>query len=248
MQQIEYKESPSPHVVVKNFLPSPAARECLAEAQWLEPVYQEATVMGEWGGKYDDGCEECVAYRNTYRKGIRQNKVVYLDDHYNNTTSERQRYQSKLLGHLETALTQKNIQSEFNRLPHLFPLISKTTHMETILSSYGKCDFYGWHVDGIPNSPASRMITCVLHFNTEPQQYEGGELILTGDSLSDNLPYSPEHNTAIFFDSHKTVHAVDETTFDGDFKDSRFSINLWLGFSSKREEGDTEFNFSHKYR
>ena len=46
MHKIEYKESPSPHVIIKNFLPETAARECLAEAQWLEPVYHPAHVLG----------------------------------------------------------------------------------------------------------------------------------------------------------------------------------------------------------
>jgi Rps23 Pro-64 3,4-dihydroxylase Tpa1-like proline 4-hydroxylase len=112
--------------------------------------------------------------------------------------------------------------------------------METILSSYGKCDFYGWHKDVIPAKPASRILTCVLHFNTEPQQYEGGELILSGKTIEDQLAYPPVHNTAIFFESNKVVHAVDETRHEGEFKDSRFSINLWLGFA--------EDSNAHKYR
>ncbi len=83
--------------------------------------------------------------------------------------------------------------------------------METILSSYGKCDFYGWHTDTHPSSPAGRILACVLHWNTEPQQYEGGELILTGKTIEDQLAYPPVHNTAILFESNKYVHAVDET-------------------------------------
>ena len=236
MQKIIYKESPSPHVVIENFLSVAAARECLVEAQELEPVYKEASVSSE--EIYEDDCDECLAGRNTSRKGIRQNKVVYLDSYYKE--DGRNRFQSKTLQHLTAALLKPYFQKEFDSFPHLFPILAQTTHMETILSSYGKCDFYGWHKDVIPAKPASRILTCVLHFNTEPQQYEGGELILSGKTIEDQLAYPPVHNTAIFFESNKVVHAVDETRHEGEFKDSRFSINFWLGFS--------EDSNAYKYR
>jgi Rps23 Pro-64 3,4-dihydroxylase Tpa1-like proline 4-hydroxylase len=235
VQKIEYKESPSPHVVVQNFLSIPAARECLEEAQWLEPVYEEATTYG--APKDTDGCEDCLALENTIKKGTRQNQVVHLDTHYLN-----RRIQSKLLQHLEQAITGDPLLKAFAGFPHLFPIINQTTHMETILSSYGKCDFYGWHKDAIKDTPGMRIITCVLHFNTEPQQYEGGELILSGKTIEDQLAYPPVHNTAIFFESNQCVHAVDSTRHEGTFKDSRFSINLWLGF------GVPEYIDIYRYR
>lgn len=223
MQQIEFKESPSPHVVVKNFLAIPAARECLEEAQWLEPVYVDAATIGT-PQDFDD-CEECEILKDSIQKGVRQNKVVYLDEYYKD-----RRNTSKLLRHLEQAITMPHLLDAFYKFPNMFPIITQTTHMETILSSYGKCDFYGWHTDSIPARTAGRILTCVVHFNTEPQQYEGGELILSGKTIEDQLPYPPVHNTAIFFESNKCVHAVDETRHEGEFKDSRFSINLWVGF------------------
>ena len=234
MQKIEFKENPSPHVVVQNFLPVPAARDCLEEAQRLEPVYIDANTYG--APQESDGCEECEAAIDIMKKGNRQNQVVYLDRHY-----EHRRSKSKILPHLELAILQKPLLRAFAGFPNMFPIITQTTHMETILSSYGKCDFYGWHKDTIPEKPASRILTCVLHFNTEPQQYEGGELILSGKTIEEQLPYPPVHNTAIFFESNKCVHAVDETRHEGEFKDSRFSINLWLGFTPSE-------SFSHVYR
>jgi Rps23 Pro-64 3,4-dihydroxylase Tpa1-like proline 4-hydroxylase len=223
MQKIEYKESPSPHVIVKNFLPTPAARECLEEVQWLEPVFEQAGTYG--APQESDGCDECESQIAIQKKSVRSNKVIYLDEYYKD-----RRLQSKILQHLEHAVNSPQLLNTFGNLPNLFSIIQQTTHMETILSSYGKCDFYGWHTDTIPSSPAGRILTCVLHWNTEPQQYEGGELILTGKTIEDQLAYPPVHNTAIFFESNKCVHAVDETRHEGEFKDSRFSINLWLGF------------------
>jgi len=244
MQKIEYRALPSPHVIVENFLTTPAARDCLAEAQWLEPVYEEARLV--ISPTDTDGCEECVAQEDILKKGVRQNKIVYLDAHY----LER-RTESKILAHLQRALTDPSFCAAFASLPNLFPIINQTTHMETILSSYGKCDFYGWHTDTI--SPeygvgTSRVITCVIHWNTEPKQYKGGELILTGETIQDQLPYEPVHNTAIFFQSNQCVHAVDETKFEGEFKDSRFSINLWLGFSNETDISVDTDGRAHKYQ
>jgi len=230
MQKVEYKELPSPHVRIENFLSIPASKECLAEAQALEYAFEPAKTIGNEDDS--DGCEECEATKAIAYKGIRQNDVVYMDSHYKN-----RRHESKILGHLKSALSGEAFSKAFSELPFLFPIVNQTTHMETILSSYGMCDFYGWHKDTIPELPSQRIITCVLHWNTEPQQFEGGELILSGKTIADQLPYAPVHNSAIFFQSNQCVHAVDATVHEGDFKDSRFSINLWLGFDPNPENG-----------
>ena len=82
MQQIEYKESPSPHVVITNFMSTTAARECLEEAQWLEPVYEPATVSGTSHLEDGDECDECVAFDGILRSNVRKNDIVFLDNHY----------------------------------------------------------------------------------------------------------------------------------------------------------------------
>jgi Rps23 Pro-64 3,4-dihydroxylase Tpa1-like proline 4-hydroxylase len=249
MQEVEYKASPSPHVVIKNFLPVPASRDCLAEAQSLQSAFADAQVRGQ--PEDPECCPECKDKTALIRKGIRQNKVVYMDDYY-----WERRLESKILQHLELALTDTVFEETFSSFPSLFPIALQTTHMETVLSSYGMCDFYGWHKDAFPlnAAPTTRVITCVLHWNTEPKQYDGGELILTGDTIADQIAYPPVNNTAIFFQSNKCIHAVDATVFEGDFKDSRFSINLWLGFDVRGEFGSSPRGESyprgmpHKYR
>jgi len=243
MQKIEYKEAPSPHVVVDNFLPIAAARECLAEAQRLEPVYEDAFVGNPEDNITLDGCDECEAKIHTDKVTKRSNKILYLDMQYPNN-----RYESILLSSLETALKNDQFLNTMRSFPGLFPIVAQTTHMETILSSYGMCDFYGWHTDSIHTSLSHRVITLVIHFNTEPQQYGGGELILTGKTLEDQLAYPPVHNKAIFFQSHQMVHAVDETKHEGEFKDSRFSINLWLGFVPELHPNGIRGPFSYRYR
>ena len=237
MQKIEYKESPSPHVVIENFLPTPAARDCLTEAQWLEPVYEDAKVGAEQRG-YEDDCDDCVATRHALRTVVRINKLIHLDAHY-----EGRRHSSKLLSALQLALLQPSFLIAMSGFPKLLPIVAQTSHMETVLSSYGMCDFYGWHKDAMPEVLSQRIITLVLHLNTEPQEYVGGELILTGRTIEDQLPYQPVHNRAILFQSNQCVHAVDETRHEGDFKDSRFSVNLWLGFDSGLEDSKV-----HRYR
>ena len=73
MQKIEYMESPSPHVIVRNFMSTIAARECLAEAQWLEPTFQDARVTGMPSPDECDSCEECKAQNEILRSSIRHN-------------------------------------------------------------------------------------------------------------------------------------------------------------------------------
>jgi len=223
MQKIEYKESPSPHVIIDNFLSTKAARKCLEEAQALEPVYEDAMIAAN--NALFDGCEECIALKSTMTDMLRSNKVVYLDKHYKNN-----RYDSMLLSSLKVAVTNPTFLDTMSSLPRMFPIVSHTTTMETILSSYGKCDFLGWHKDSAPDYGNDRIITLILHLNTEPQEYVGGELVLAGATVQDQLAYTPKHNRAILFQSKQCLHAVHETNHEGDFKNSRFSINLWLGF------------------
>ena len=66
--------------------------------------------------------------------------------------------------------------------------------------------------------------------------------ILTGETIQDQLAYTPKHNRAIIFQSNQCLHAVNETNHEGDFKDSRFSINLWLGFPTG-VPGDPEYRY-----
>ena len=242
MQQIEYKESPSPHVVITNFMSTTAARECLEEAQWLEPVYEPATVSGTSHLEDGDECDECVAFDGILRSNVRKNDIVFLDNHYKN-----KRHKSVILGHLNRTLNDEAFMHVFKTFPHMFPIVAQTTHMETVLSSYGMCDFYGFHKDTNANLTARRVITCVIHWNTEPQQYQGGELILTGDTIEDQLVYKPVHNTAIFFQSNKCVHAVNEIQHEGVFKDNRFSINLWFGFE-QADKISGDLGSGYKYR
>ena len=242
MQKIEYKELPSPHVVIENFLPTPAARDCLEEAQWLEPVYEPATVSGTSHLEDGDECDECVAFDGILRSNVRKNDIVFLDNHYKN-----KRHKSVILGHLNRTLNDEAFMHVFKTFPHMFPIVAQTTHMETVLSSYGMCDFYGFHKDTNANLTARRVITCVIHWNTEPQQYQGGELILTGDTIEDQLVYKPVHNTAIFFQSNKCVHAVNEIQHEGVFKDNRFSINLWFGFE-QADKISGDLGSGYKYR
>jgi len=99
MQKIEYKESPSPHVIIENFLSEPSARECLAEAQWLEPVFVPASVSGTPHVEDGDECDECTLQIKNLKLSIRSNDVVYLDDHYKGKRSK-----SVILTQLEFAL------------------------------------------------------------------------------------------------------------------------------------------------
>ena len=228
-QDVTYLETPSPHVVIDNFFPDVAAQKCLEEAIALEPHYEDATTVNNFFSTdgtvpdYDD-CEICKSDRQSRKDMVRFNSVVNLEEHYKN-----RRHESTLLQSLNAVLNNREFNTLMKSMPHLFPLADMVDHVETNISQYGRCNFYGWHTDD-SGGKLLRMLSIVLHLNTEPQDYAGGELILTGDTILDRKAYKPVHNRAIIFQSNQTVHAVQATHHEGGFADSGFSFNIWLGF------------------
>jgi len=222
MQEFNFYQKPCPYLVIDNFLPSQLARACLKEAIDLEPHYEDAGIA-EFDELPDD-CEECKKERIFLHKARRDNKVVYLDYYF-----EKNRTKSMILKSIQLELlNSKEIKDVIKELPNLFPILDNITSTESILSSYGKCDFYGWHTDRLKNK-AQRIITLVYYMNTEPQKFKGGQLVLTGDTITAKKTIEPRHNRAVLFES-KRIHSVTDVDLIGDFKDHRFSVNMWFGF------------------
>lgn len=230
VQEFHYYETPSPHIIIDNFLEPRLAAKCLEEAIRLEPFYEDATVGGdvEYKAHLED-CAECKLKYNSNRMGIRDNDVIYLDRFY-----DGKRIQSPILEGIQSVLKSPAFNSYMATMPNLFKILNHTTSIESILSRYGKCDFYGWHTDTFPSHVNSRVITLCYYFNKEPEEFEGGDLIITGKTVHDALKVKPKHNRAVIFESNYCTHAVDTVKLKADnFDGGRFSINCWLGFSSQ---------------
>jgi len=228
MQNIQIFDKPSPHIIIDNFLQPRQAKACLEEAIKLEPFYIDANVKGDDEIiEFKDHCEECKLKYQSNRMNIRENKVVYLDDIY-----ENKRQHSKILEYLHLAITSDWLLKTINK-QGFFHILKHTTTTETILSRYGMCDFYGWHTDNINTNISGRLVTLCYYLNNEPEEFEGGELIITGDSIHDSKNIIPKHNRAVLFQSDSTTHAVDTVKLNNkDFKNGRFSVNFWIGFTN----------------
>jgi Rps23 Pro-64 3,4-dihydroxylase Tpa1-like proline 4-hydroxylase len=205
----------APLLVIDDFLPEDEAALCLQECIDLRPVYMPARV-GQ-------------AAENRVDRKIRQNEVVYLDSVFS-SAPER----SKIL----TLVKRQLASPECNRLWHqgytIFDIINYANYQESVLSRYGKCDFYGFHQDTKQNrtSPAEihhRLVTVVYYMNTVPERFRGGALTLKQDASS--VTVQPRHNRLVVFPSF-VYHAVENVQLDESepFSAARFSLNLWIGF------------------
>lgn len=223
MKTFNYYDSPEPHIIIDNFLSPKLAQACLEECSRLETFYVPAKTRGV--AHAQDGCDACLKEIEYDKQKIRQNDVVYLDTLY-----ENKREKSVILKALhDEVLHPMFLKSITNK--GFFHILNSTNYSETILSRYGMCDFYGYHTDRSLGTN-SRLVTLCYYLNNEPEQFEGGELILAGNNLSDTLKIQPKHNRAVIFQSDTTWHAVETVKLLGNkFEDGRFSINFWLSIN-----------------
>jgi len=227
MQIINFYEKPSPHIIIDEFLPPKLSKNCLEEAIKLEPFYKDANVMGDEEFKEHQDCKECAEKYKFNRDSIRENDVVYLDD-----TFAKKRESSIILKSLHNAITSEDFLNLIDK-QSFWHILKHTNSTETVLSRYGKCDFYGWHNDTIPDNPTGRLVTLCYYINEEPEQFEGGDLIIAGNTIHDTIKLKPKHNRAVIFQSDSTKHAVDTVKLTSDdFKGGRFSVNFWIGFTN----------------
>jgi len=138
MEQINFYEKPVPHLIVDGFLEPRLAKICLDECIRLEPHYADAKVT-QFELLLDD-CAECVIEKKFIRDITRDNKVIYYDSYFKD-----KRRESLILRSLEHMVFSDTFMQLLQNLPYMFPIIANINSSETILSSYGKCDFYGWH-------------------------------------------------------------------------------------------------------
>jgi len=124
------------------------------------------------------------------------------------------------------------LRQRFMKENYLFRIFDHVNSVETLLSRYGKCDFYGWHKDNShPSYRGRRIITLIYWFNTEPKKFSGGELLFGGNTIDPYTTIQPMNNRAILFESH-SVHAVNNVQLDStEFMDGRFSVNMWFGIT-----------------
>lgn len=227
MQKIEYFTEPFPHFVIDNFLTLKAAREILKECIDLKPFYEQAKVMGDTH-LVPDNCDLCKSKQKTLRHMSRDNETLSLDSMF-----EKKRHKSPTLEFLEQAITSQTFFTVMDKADSIFPILNQVTTSESMISRYGKCDFYGWHQDNdIGDMREKRVITVSYYINKEPIKFKGGNLLLRYDDGVKIKEVIPKHNRAIIFPSNK-IHAVEYVDLSGKaWDEGRFSIQYWLGFNN----------------
>ena len=213
--KVERPDFPAPILVMDDFLSEPDAAACLQECIDLKPVYQPAT----------------VGYGRQNRRDavIRRNDVVMMDSVFGTDRSR-----SKILTLLDARVRSDEMRAVWHKGYYIFDEVNYANWRETVLSCYGRCDFYGRHQDTIfsaddVNVRRRRMVTLVLYLNTYPECFTGGELTIYQDDKE--FTVKPKHNLAVAFPSFCWHNVASVQMPDGQpWSGSRFSVNHWLGF------------------
>lgn len=226
---VNYYKDPAPHFIIDEFLTPRAANSILQECIDLQPFYKQALIIGELHSE-PDNCKECKNLVDVFRNNVRDNQTVNLNEIYKPET----RSESKTLSYLHHKLLDDR---EFLKLMEnsesIFPITNQVNNSQTMISRYGKCEFYGWHIDTIPNQVASRVITVSYYVNKEPNVFKGGRLLLLDKENNTHKTIEPKHNRAVIFPSNTAVHAVEYVDLAGkEWSDGRFSVQFWLGFEN----------------
>jgi Rps23 Pro-64 3,4-dihydroxylase Tpa1-like proline 4-hydroxylase len=151
---IEYKDSPLPHAVIKNYFDEQELAEVWQEINFL--TYKHKLLPPKQIGSANvDGVLQ------------KQNSGLFLDSIYTNRST------SNILTHVKK-LWSKNIINFLKEKHFIFKYLEISNKDITLLSYYEDEDHYKWHYD-------HSVITCLIHLYKEPLKFDGGELLLDNE-------------------------------------------------------------------
>jgi len=232
---VKYFETPCPHFIIDNFLPNRASQEILQEVIDLESQYTQAGVGAiQENLAHKEESETCKLQVDISKNTIRDNQVIYLDHIF-----AYKRDQSKTLTYLNHKICEDfEFINEMEKANHMFPLINTVNTSETLVSRYGKCDFYGWHYDTLSHREL-RLITISYYVNKEPLQFDGGRIMFYNKETKEKKAIEPKHNRAVIFMSTNALHSVEHVNLSGKkWEEGRFSVQFWLGFNNQHKFRD----------
>ncbi|MDX2272904.1 MAG: 2OG-Fe(II) oxygenase [Cyanobacteriota bacterium] len=109
-----------------------------------------------------------------------------------------------------------------------------------MVASYNGC-FFAVHADNSHPKTSYRQVSCVYYFHRDPKPFLGGNLrIYDTQRQQQSAPViygafdeiEPTNNSMVFFASSCLHEILPVFSPSGDFTDSRFTINTWLGCKS----------------
>jgi Rps23 Pro-64 3,4-dihydroxylase Tpa1-like proline 4-hydroxylase len=222
---IKILRDPAFHIIIDDFLPLAENKAILEHIISLKEHYI-TSALGE--------AEEVNKnYRSNLNLHIDQ--VFAADENAEPDEVIKHRAKSPLLKMIDGFMQHEKILSMLDSAPAPFHYLRECNYWSTQVSRYGDKDHYHWHYDRIPWDD-TRLISFVYYVHTSPRKFSGGELSLTdgllwGEDITGNsreTSIEPQNNRLVLFDS-RTLHTVKKTTAPEEFKDGRFSINVWIG-------------------
>lgn len=208
--KVQLHTQPQKFIVVDNYLDADHLRAARQELTGLEKHLMAGQILRD--GKAVD---------NPFKK---KNNNLWLDDHYRG-----HREDSALLRAFREGLRTPDLLAAMEGTGDL--LFANALHANadcTLLSVYGRGDFYAEHQDEYPS------VTCNLMLCEEPRRFTGGDFHLADDSVFH--PERPRKYTRVEFRDNRlvifpgrTFHYVDAVHGPDDlpYLARRFSVQFW---------------------
>jgi hypothetical protein len=116
-----------------------------------------------------------------------------------------------------------------SRLPEVLHVLGiapfEVAELEIQLTSHNDGQYYHWHTDNSTPQTASRTVTFVYYFSSEPRRFTGGELQIHGPQFA---TINPVNDSLVFFAS-AARHEVNPVVCPSrHFEDGRFTVNGWV--------------------
>ncbi|MFL5728516.1 MAG: 2OG-Fe(II) oxygenase [Cytophagaceae bacterium] len=222
---IQIRREPCFHIIIDDFLPLEENKEIHEHVVSLQEHYI-TSALGDAG-----------AVNKNYRSNLNlhMDQVFSADPDAGPEEVFEIRARSPLLRMIDGFMQDEKILSLLDAAPAPFHQLRECNYWSTQVSRYGDKDHYKWHYDRIPWDD-TRIISFIYYVHTSPRKFSGGELTLSdgllwGEELvgqTRETAIDPLNNRLVLFDS-RTVHTVKQTAAPAEFKDGRFSINVWIG-------------------
>lgn len=187
----EFFTNPVTFCLIRNFYSADEVQLIHEELDRLDPHF--------------GGAEKTGTARNVQGNPKKQNRGVFLEDHYKN------RDESSILK-LNRKVFSPEVKYELQKGNWFFKYLDRTNHDSTLVSQYRQGHYYHAHED-------QSFITAIYYTWKEPKAFEGGDLYL-GDF---KVPI--ENNCMLVFPSN-TKHTVSQVTQGA----GRYAVSQFISY------------------
>jgi hypothetical protein len=159
---------------------------------------------------------------------VAEGGVIDYEHRRSRVLMDLEQYQEMILQRIKSVLPQVLRELEMEDFA--------VADIEAQITASNDGDFFRFHSDNSNGRAASRYLTFVYFFQSEPRQFEGGELRLHDARLEAGVYASegsyqtiiPQQNQIVFFPC-ELLHEITQVSCpSGRFADSRFTLNGWL--------------------